>query len=65
MFQMLIGIAFLGLITIPVFILILALRQNLLECLKPKPKAKQKHVTTKSYYKDSDELLPVKLRVIK
>lgn len=63
MFQVLIGIAFLGLITIPVLILILALRQNLLECLKPK--AKQKPVKTRSSYKDSDELLPVRLRVIK
>jgi len=63
MFQMLIGLAFLGLIAIPIFILILCLYQNLLENLKPK--AKQKPIRAKSYDTDSDEFVPVRLRIVK
>jgi len=63
MFQMFIGLAFLGLISMPVLMLILVLYQNLLECVKPK--AKQKPARARSYYTGSDELLPAKLRIVK
>lgn len=63
MFKIFIGIAFLGLIAIPVLILILGLRQNLIETIKPK--VKKKPVRAKSYYEDSDELAPPKLRIVK
>ena len=63
MFQIFIGIALLGLIAIPILISILVLYQNLLENVKPK--AKQKPVRAKSYYTDSNELVPAKLRIVK
>jgi len=60
---MFIGLALLGLMSIPVFILVLALYQNLLENVRPK--AKQKPVRTKSYNSDLNELVPAQLRIVK
>ena len=61
--KMITSLALLVVITMPVLIIILALFQNLLEGIKPK--SKQKPVRKKSYYTDTDEFLPVKLRIVK
>lgn len=63
MFKMLTSLALLILITMPVFVLVLALYQNLIETIKPK--AKQKPVRNRSYYTDTEELSQTKLRIVK
>lgn len=63
MFQILINIAFLGLITMPIFILILAFYQNLLESIRPKTNKKPSR--SSSSYTGSDELGQPKLRIVK
>ncbi len=65
MIQMLIDVAFLGLILIPIFILFTALYQNLIETLRLRRKTRQKKVRAQSRYAESKEILPTGLRVIK
>ncbi len=63
MFSLLTGMALLAIFVIIVFILILALYQNLLECMKPK--AKQRPARSKPIYMSSNEFKENKLRIVK
>lgn len=65
MIQMLIDVTFLGLMLTPVFILFVALYQNLLETQKPKQKIEQERISTQFYYTEPDEALPSRLRAVK
>jgi len=64
MIQMWIDITFLGLVLTPIFILFVALYQNLLEVSGAGQKTRQKRIVTRSYM-ETERTMPVNLRVVK
>jgi len=65
MVQMLIDVTFLGVIIIPIFILFLALYQNLLEIPRAQQKIRRRRTKVQPYYMGTEEILYKKLKVIK
>ncbi len=65
MIQMLIDVTFLGVILIPIFILFLALHQNLLEIPREQQKIRQRRAKVQPYYIDTEEILYEELKVVK
>ncbi len=65
MVQMWIDITFLGMVLVPIFVLFAALYQNLLEIPRAEQKVRQERAKAQFYYTEPEEILPVKLRVIK
>ena len=65
MVQMWIDVTFLGVLLTPIFILFLALYQNLLEIPRTQQKIRRRRAEVQPYYTDREEILPVELRVVK
>ena len=65
MVQMWIDITFLGMVLVPIFILFAALYQNLLEIPRAEQKIRQRRAKAQLYYTEPEEILPMRLRVVK
>lgn len=65
MIQMWIDITFLGLVLTPIFILFVALYQNLLEIPRARQKIRQKRIRTQSHYTKTERTMSANLKIVK